>query len=126
LLESVYEECLAAELAMMGVNVERQVAVPVHYRGKPVRHPLRMDILVEGRLIVEVKCVPTIHRVHWAQLATYLRLTGMPTGLLINFFVSRVVDGLVRMDLSRLTPLRPCASASRPLPDSPPNPSFKA
>lgn len=125
LLESVYEECLAAELRVLGLNVARQVPVPVLYRGKPVRRPLRLDLVVSGRVIVEVKCVPILHRVHWAQLATYLRLTGLQTGLLINFYVSRIPDGLVRMDRARLGPLRFCASASLPLPDDPPNPSFK-
>jgi GxxExxY protein len=125
LLESVYEECLAAELVAQGLTVARQVPVPVVYRGKPVRSPLRLDLIVAGRVIVEVKCVSAIHRVHWAQLATYLRLTGLPTGLLLNFFVTRIPDGLVRMDLSRLAPLRFSASASPRLPDTPPGVSLE-
>lgn len=115
LLESVYEECLAAELAARGIPVRRQVRVPLTFRGQPVATALRLDLLVADRVIVEIKCVPALHRVHWAQLATYLRLTGVPTGLLINFLVTRIPDGVFRMDRCRLGPLRFCAPAS-PLP----------
>jgi GxxExxY protein len=85
LLEGVYESCLCQELLLRGLKVERQLAVPVSYKGTTVREPLYIDILVQGLVIVEVKAVEKLHPIYQVQLLTYLRLTGRKLGLLINF-----------------------------------------
>ena len=87
LLESVYEICLVCELQKRRLSVERQVAVPVCYEGIDMEVGFRVDLLVERCLIVELKAVEVILPVHWAQVLTYLRLTGHRLGLLINFHV---------------------------------------
>jgi GxxExxY protein len=97
LLESVYEECLAFELAWRKIAFERQVPVPIEYRGKRLHIDLRIDLLVDRQLIVELKAVEAILPVHEAQLLTYLRLTKLRRGLLINFNVPVLKDGLKRM-----------------------------
>ena len=101
LLEGVYESCLCQELALRGLKVQRQVAVPVTYKGKVVRDPLVIDILVENKLIVEVKATEKECPLYRVQLLTYLRLTCLKLGILINFGkesiregISRVVNGL--------------------------------
>jgi len=101
LLEGVYESCLYYELKLRGLKVERQVRVPVTYKGMEVREPLIIDLLVEDKLIIEVKATEKISSIHEVQLLTYLRLTGKKLGLLINFGnkslkegISRVVNGL--------------------------------
>jgi GxxExxY protein len=100
LLEGVYEVCLAHELTKRGFFVERQVALPVFYGGVKIEAGLRLDLLVENRLIVEVKAVENFHPVHKAQVLTYLKLTGRPLGLLINFNVPLIKDGIKRIILS--------------------------
>jgi GxxExxY protein len=101
LLESVYESCLCHELVLRGLKIQRQVSLPVIYKGTVVRDPLIMDVIVENKLIVEVKATEKECPIHEVQLLTYLRLTGMKLGLLINFGnesvkkgTSRVVNGL--------------------------------
>ena len=101
LLEGVYESCLCQELALRGLKVQRQVRVPVTYKGEVVRDPLIIDILVEDRLVVEVKATEKECSLYKVQLLTYLRLTGLKLGILINFGkesikegISRVVNGL--------------------------------
>lgn len=101
LLESIYEQCVVRELLEREVAVESQVAVPVRYKGHDLGASMRLDLLVEGRLIVEVKAVEAIHEAHIAQLLTYLKLTGCTLGLVINFNeallkhgIRRVVNGL--------------------------------
>ena len=101
LLEGVYESCLCQELILRGLKVQRQVAVPIIYKGKVVRDPLVIDILVENILIVEVKATEKDCPLYKAQLLTYLRLTNLKLGILINFGkesikegISRVVNGL--------------------------------
>jgi GxxExxY protein len=96
LLESIYEECLCCELADAGVAFERQIALPVVYRDRLLDAGFRADILVSNELIIEIKSVECIHRVHEAQLPTYLRLTRRKGGLLMNFNVLRLKDGLRR------------------------------
>ncbi len=96
LLESAYEECLAHELADRGVSFVRQFEVPVLYRGHKLDCGFRADILVEDAVIVELKAVTQVIAIHEAQLMTYLRLSGKSVGLIINFNVPRLIDGIVR------------------------------
>jgi len=96
LLEPVYEECLCFELSEAGIPVQRQVKVPIVYRGRRLDDGFRADIVVNDELIVEIKSVEHILPVHQAQLLTYLRLTGFRIGLLMNFNVMRLKDGLKR------------------------------
>lgn len=97
LLESVYEHCMARELETRGVSVLRQVPLPVMYKGEPVGSGFRIDMLVEDVVVVELKCVEVVLGIHKAQLMTYLKLSGKPVGLLINFLAPVVKDGIVRL-----------------------------
>lgn len=97
LLESVYQVCLVHELKSMALRVEEQVAVPVVYRGQRLANDLRIDLLVEDRILVEIKAVEELHPIHTAQLLTYLKLTNRKLGLLINFNTTKLVDGLERV-----------------------------
>jgi GxxExxY protein len=99
LLESAYEECLCWELTQAGLAIQRQVALPVVYKQVTLDVGYRLDIVVEGALILELKTVDVLVPVHEAQLLTYLRLAGIRTGLLLNFHVPRMRDGIVRMVL---------------------------
>ncbi len=96
LLESVYTECLMIELAANQLRVERERHVPIVYRGQTIRGRLRIDLLVEDQVIVEVKSAERSNPVFMAQLVTYLKLTGMPAGLLMNFNLSTLKAGLKR------------------------------
>lgn len=100
LLESTYERCLARELALRGLNHSRQVPLPLIYRGVEIADAYRMDLVVEELVVVEVKAVTDLLPVHRAQLLTYLRMSGLPVGLLLNFHAPRLIDGLVRLVLS--------------------------
>jgi len=97
LLESAYEACLAHEVRRRGFRVERQVGLPVVYEDEKLELGYRIDLLVESLVIVEVKCVEAVHPVHQAQLLSYLRLSGRNVGLLINFHVAHLKDGIQRM-----------------------------
>jgi len=97
LLESLYEEALYYELQLRHILVESQVIVPVSYKNRILKDPMRMDLLVDRRVIIEVKSVDQLHPVHKAQLLTYLRLTGLKLGLLLNFGQGRLIDGIVRI-----------------------------
>jgi len=97
LLESVYETCHAYEIRASGLLVETQVVVPVIYRNIRLEDGLRLDLLVEKCVIVEIKAVETMNPVYEAQLLTYLRLTGVRLGFLINFTVPHLKDGIKRM-----------------------------
>jgi len=97
LLESVYEETLCHELSLRGVAFERQVVVPIEYKGLKIKPSLRVDLLVARRLVVEVKAADHLAEVHRAQLLTYLRLTGLRLGLLINFNVEVLITGVRRV-----------------------------
>ena len=99
LLESTYELCLCHELNLRGIEHARQVKLPVVYKELQVEDAYRVDILLPGRLVIEVKAVDTIAKVHEAQLLTYLRLTGIRTGLLLNFDVPVLKSGIKRMVL---------------------------
>ncbi len=98
LLESIYEKALAHELQLRQVAVACQQSVPVRYKGK-LLEDFRLDLLVGGEVIVELKTVDTLLPVHTAQLLTYLKLTALKRGLLINFNVARLVDGIKRVSL---------------------------
>jgi GxxExxY protein len=97
LLESAYEACLAYELTEQGLRVERQKGLPVTYRGVTVDCGYRIDLLVESSVIVELKSVERLESIHEAQLLSYLKLSGCKVGLLINFNVKMLKDGLRRM-----------------------------
>ncbi len=99
LLESVYESCLAYELEHRGVKVERQVALPITYKGVRLDAGLRLDMLVENLVIVELKAVETMVPLFDAQLLTYLKLTQKRLGLLVNFNVPLIKDGIKRIVL---------------------------
>lgn len=99
LLESAYEECLCWELTRAGVPFQRQVPLPVTYKDIHLDVEYRMDVLVDGAIVLEVKAVDTILPIHEAQLLTYLRLSGARTGLLLNFNAVRLRDGITRMVL---------------------------
>ncbi len=97
LLESVYETALAYELRNEGLEVETQVAVPVIYDQIKMDHGFRMDILVDNKVIVEIKSVDALLDVHHKQLLTYLKLSGKKLGLLINFNVVLLKNSIVRI-----------------------------
>lgn len=97
LLESAYEACLKYELEKRGLNVKQQVALPVVYRGMKIDLGYRLDLLVEDAIIVELKAVEKLTPLHEAQLLSYLKLSGKKIGLLINFNVTRLRDGIKRM-----------------------------
>lgn len=99
LLESVYEECLCHEFDLRGLEFRRQVALPISYKSLKIEPGYRIDIVVAGQLIVEVKTVESILPVHEAQLLTYMRLSGIGKGLIMNFHVPVLKDGLKRMVL---------------------------
>ena len=99
LLESVYRSCLAYELQVAGCDYELEKPVPIRYKGVDLECGFRMDVLVEGRLVVELKAVETLMPVHSAQLLTYLRLSGLRKGLLINFNDKILRNGIRRMIL---------------------------
>jgi GxxExxY protein len=99
LLESVYEECLCRELKAANIPYERQVALPVIYKGSPLDCAYRLDVVVEKQAIVEVKSVELLLPVHQAQLLTYMKLSGIPRGLLLNFHAVVLKDGIRRMTL---------------------------
>jgi GxxExxY protein len=97
LLESAYEACLAYELEKSGLRVQRQKAVPLVYEMVKLDCGFRADMVVEGRVVVEIKCKEVLHPVDQAQLLSHLRLLNMQVGLLINFHVVVLKDGIKRM-----------------------------
>jgi iron complex transport system substrate-binding protein len=109
LLESVYEAVLARALERRGLKVERQKSIRFEYEGMVFEEGFRADLLVEGRVIVEIKSLEKLAPVHGKQLLTYLRLMNLPVGLLINFGAATLKEGLQRI-VNNLTP-----AASSPL-----------
>ena len=97
LLESVYEEALAFELKERGLKVERQVEVPIQYKGNELKTPLRLDLLIENQIIVELKSVEEMKPVFAKQLLTYLRLLDKHVGLLVNFSSNNIREGIKRI-----------------------------
>lgn len=97
LLESTYLRCLQLELAAQKLRFETQRRVPIVYKGAVLDVSYRVDLVVDDRVVVEVKAVAALEPVHHAQVLTYLRLTGCPVGLLINFNVPRLMEGVKRL-----------------------------
>lgn len=95
LLESIYEQCMIVELRERGLTVASQVPIPIFYKGKVLKSTLVLDLLVDDLIIVELKAVEVMLPVFKAQLLSYLRLTGKPKGLLINFHCDNIVKNLV-------------------------------
>lgn len=96
LLESVYELALAHELAQRGLSVERQVPIPIEYRGVLLGEGFRADLIVEGKVLIELKSVEHLTALHRKQIQTYLRLTDLKLGLLLNFGAVLMKNGIVR------------------------------
>ena len=96
LLESAYEECLCQELELQGIVFRRQMMIDIDYKGKVVRNAFRLDLLVEELVIVDVKSIERFHPIHEAQILTYLRLTNKWLGLVLNFNVPVLKDGIMR------------------------------
>ena len=97
LLESAYEECLSYELTARGLRHTRQQALPIRYKGMQLDAAYRLDLVVADALILEIKAVAALEPIHDAQLLTYLRLSGLPLGLLINFNVPILRQGIRRL-----------------------------
>jgi iron complex transport system substrate-binding protein len=104
LFESVYEVLLMDELERRGHTVERQKELPLTYRGRTLDHAFRIDLLVDERVLVEVKCSERPARVHARQLLTYLRIMRLPVGLVTNFGLDRMLDGINRVTTERFVP----------------------
>src|SRR5687767_326315 len=96
LLESAYEQCMAHEMTLQEVDFRLQVPTPVEYKGLRLDCAYRADVIVQERLIVELKSVEALTALHHAQLLTYMRVSGAPIGLLINFNVARLIEGIKR------------------------------
>ena len=99
LLESAYEECLYYELLHLGFNVEKQIPLPLIYKEVKLDIGYRIDLLVEKKVIVEIKSVESLADIHMAQILTYLKLSGCKLGLLANFNVKHLKDGIKRVIL---------------------------
>lgn len=97
LLESIYEVCLIEELRHLGLKVSSQPSFEVNYKGRSLGKLLRLDLVVEETVIIEIKAVETMIPLYQAQLLSYLKLTGLPKGLLINFNTPNITDSLVPM-----------------------------
>ena len=97
LLESVYEECLAYELRKEGVTVKTQIEIPVVYDGIRMNTAFRADMIVDDKVLIELKSVKGVESIHLAQTITYLKLTNLKLGLLINFNVTLFKDGVQRL-----------------------------
>ncbi|HEV8285024.1 MAG TPA: GxxExxY protein [Chitinophagaceae bacterium] len=97
LLESVYHSCMMDELVRNDFFIQSHVAVPIFYKGKQLAEPLRLDLLVEDLIIVELKAVETMHPVFSAQLLSYLKLAEKPKGLLINFHTENISKGTISL-----------------------------
>jgi len=99
LLESIYEQCLVHELGLRGISVQQQLPVQVRFKDLEFEHGLRLDLLVERCLLIELKSVQEILPVHKAQLMSYMKLVNAPVGLVINFHEERLVEGVSRLIL---------------------------
>ena len=97
LLESAYEECLSQELQLRGISFERQKPLPVEYKGARLDCGYRLDMVVEDRVILELKACDSIEEIHKALILTYLRLSGLKLGLILNFNVPVMKEGIVRV-----------------------------
>lgn len=99
LLESTYRQCLACELSHAGIPFQMEVPLPVRYKDILLDCGYRIDLLVSGDLILEIKCVETLLPIHQAQILTYMRLARIPIGLLMNFNVTKLQNGIKRFVL---------------------------
>ena len=99
LIESIYERCLMRELDLRNIAAINQRIVSIEYKGLVFDEPLRFDVLIEGCLLLELKCVQAILPIHKAQLLSYMKLLDLPLGLIINFHELKLIDGVVRMIL---------------------------
>ena len=99
LLESAYEQCICHELALRNISFRRQVELPVSFKEVRLECGYRIDLVVNERVIIELKCVDDVHELHKAQLLTYLKLSRLKVGMILNFNVSLMKDGIVRMVL---------------------------
>jgi GxxExxY protein len=97
LLETTYELSLQHELQLRGYEVQRQIPLPIEYKGLVVPEAYRIDLLLENQLVIELKAVETLQPIHSAQLLTYLKMSGKHLGLLINFHSVRLTDGIKRL-----------------------------
>lgn len=97
IFERVYRQCLVMELTDRGLTVQSELPIPVHYKGRRFDIGYRVDVLVEHQLVVELKAVTALHPAHKAQLLSYLRLGNYRAGLLLNFHVPLMKDGIVRV-----------------------------
>ena len=97
LLESVYEEAMVFELQKRGLKVERQKEVSINYKGNILNSPLRLDLLVENRIVIELKSVEEMRPVYWKQTLTYLRLLNLHIGILVNFSSDSIKDDIYRI-----------------------------
>jgi GxxExxY protein len=116
LLESVYEECLCHELHLRKIHFQRQVTVPVIYKGVALDCGYRLDLIIEDTVVLELKCIERVLAIHEAQLLTYLKLLDKPVGFIINFNVPVLRQGIVRKVFDSASPrLRGGSDASPPL-----------
>jgi len=99
LLETSYEACLMHELKSQNIYAKNQVCLPINYKGELIDTGYRLDILIPDRLIIELKAVDRLVPIHTAQIITYLKLSSIKTGLLINFNVKKLTDGLKRISI---------------------------
>ena len=99
LIESIYERCLMRELELRQIATANQRLVRIEYKGLVFDEPLRFDVLIEGCLLLELKCVQEILPIHKAQLLSYMKLLDVPLGLIINFHELKLIDGVFRMIL---------------------------
>jgi GxxExxY protein len=99
LIESIYEKCLSRELFLRGISCASQKVVPIEYKGFVFEEPLRFDSLVEGCLLLELKCVEKVLPIHKAQLLSYMKLLDIPIGLLFNFHEMKLTSGIARLIL---------------------------
>jgi len=97
LLESAYESCLSWELRQRGFDVEKQVPVPIRYKGLTLDEGYRIDLLVEGKLLLELKSIDKVQPIHMAQVLTYLKMTGLKMALILNFNVLLMRSGIKRI-----------------------------
>ncbi|MBP9913307.1 MAG: GxxExxY protein [Opitutaceae bacterium] len=122
LLESAYHECLGIELSLAGLQVKREQALPLTYRGHIIQNAYRLDLLVNDQLLVELKAIDAVQAIHRVQVTTYLRLLKLPLGLLINFNVPLIKDGISRvlnLDFKTSVETTHAASAPKIMPSSP-------
>ena len=97
LLESAYQECLSYELMLAGLKVQKEVPLPVVYKDVKLEHGYRIDLLVENKVVIEIKTVEAFTDVHTAQVLTYLRFGNFKLGLLLNFYVTSLKNGIKRV-----------------------------